>query len=143
MVKDTKEPLVEKGKQIEVTSEPFQPKKPDGEAKVTFVIDTTNLEGKELVAFETAYRMEDYEQGKDLEKIKKTVVAEHKDLNDKGQTVKVKDKPETPDTPDSPKTPGDTPKTGDERKSWLWLSLMGAGIAALGGSVLLFRRRYY
>ena len=146
MVKDTKDPLVENGKPIEVTSEPFQPKEPDGTVKVTFVVNTSNLEGKELVAFETAYRLEDYKEGADQEQITSTVVAEHKDINDKGQTVKITKKPkDTPkETPKKTPTPGTstgTPKTGDDRNPWVWLGLMAAGVLLTGGSVLLLRRR--
>ena len=146
IVKDTKDPLVENGKPIEVTSEPFQPKKPDGTAKITFVINTSNLEGKELVAFETAYRLEDYTEGADLKKVKTTVVAEHKDISDKGQTIKINKKPkDTPkDTPEKTPTPGTstgTPKTGDYRNPWIWLGIMAAGILMLSSSVLLLRRR--
>ena len=148
IVKDTKEPLVENGKPIEVTSEPFKPKESEGTAAVTFVIDTTDLGGKELVAFETAYRLNDYKQDEDITKVVKTVVAEHKDINDTGQTVKVvkvtKKPPEkTTETPKTP-TPGTstgTPKTGDERNPWIWLGLMALGVAACGGSVFIFRRR--
>ena len=146
MVKDTKDPLVENGKPIEVTSEPFQPKKPDGTAKITFVVNTSNLEGKELVAFETAYRLEDYKKGDDLSKVKTIVVAEHKDINDKGQTVKITQKPkDTPkETPKDTPTPGTstgTPKTGDDRNPWLWLGLMAVGVLLTGGSVLVLRKR--
>lgn len=150
MVKDTQEPLVENGTPIEVTSEPFKPEQSDGTAAVTFVVNTENLAGKELVAFETAYRLEDYEEGADMSKIEKTAVAEHKDINDEGQTVKITEKPkdtpkETPkkDTPksDTPGTSGDTPKTGDDRNPWIWLGMMAAGILALGGSLICLRKR--
>lgn len=146
MVKDTKDPLVENGKPIEVTSEPFQPKKQDGTAKITFVVNTSNLEGKELVAFETAYRLEDYKKGDDLTKVKTIVVAEHKDINDKGQTVRITQKPkDTPkETPKDTPTPGTstgTPKTGDDRNPWLWLGLMAVGVLLTGGSVLVLRKR--
>lgn len=148
IVKDTKEPLVENGVPVEVTSEPFQPKEPDGTAAVTFVINTSDLAGKELVAFETAYRLNDYQEGAEMDKIEKTVVAEHKDLNDEGQTVKIEKPKDTPkETPEkstpkksTPGTSGDTPKTGDSRNPWIWLGLMAAGVAALGGSLFLLRR---
>ena len=84
-----------------------------------------------------------------MDKIEKTVVAEHKDINDEGQTVKITEAPkdtpkETPKkttTPSTPGTSGDTPKTGDERNPWIWLGFMAAGVVALGSSVLLLRRR--
>lgn len=135
MVKDTKEPLVEKGKKIEVTSEPFQPKKSEGLAKITFTVDTTKLEGKELVAFETAYRLNGYKEGADMSKITKTVVAEHKDINDSGQTVKITKKP------DKTTTVG-TPKTGDNRRIGLWIVVVISGLALIAGSVRKMKRKH-
>ena len=89
MVKDSGDPFVEHGKPVTVMSEPFKPARPDGTAKVSFIIDTTNLDGKELVAFENCYRLGEFKKGDDVSKADKTVVADHKDLNDEGQTVKV------------------------------------------------------
>ena len=148
MVKDTKEPYAENGKKLEVTSEPFKPEKSEGTAAVTFVIDTTDLAGKELVAFETVYRLNDYKEGDDLTKAGKTVVAEHKDIEDSGQTVKVikvtRNTPEktteTPKTLGAPGTSTGTPKTGDDRNPWIWLGMIAGGLAVLSGSVLLFLR---
>ena len=46
-------------------------------------------------------------------------VTEHKDIEDKGQTITFKEKPEvpeepeTPQTPEKPSRPSDSPKTGD------------------------------
>ena len=121
MVKDTGDPLVEHGHEVTVWSEPFQPKKPNGKVKVSFVIDTTNLKGKELVAFETAYRINDYKDGEDLSKFTLTEVAEHKDLKDEGQTVLVKDGPVV-----SP-----PPKTGDNTLFWLYGGVFTAAMGAL------------
>ena len=129
MVKDTGDPLVEHGHEVTVWSEPFQPKKPNGKVKVTFVIDTRNLKGKELVAFETAYRINDYEEGKDLSETTLTQVAEHKDINDEGQTVLVKDGPEV-----SP-----APKTGDNTLIWVY-GVLFAG--ALGSMLALVIKEY-
>ena len=148
MVKDTKEPYAENGKKLEVTSEPFKPEKSEGTAAVTFVIDTTDLAGQELVAFETVYRLNDYKEGDDLTKAGKTVVAEHKDIEDSGQTVKVikvtRNTPEktteTPKTLGAPGTSTGTPKTGDDRNPWIWLGMIAGGLAVLSGSVLLFLR---
>ena len=98
------------------------------------------------MAFETAYRLEDYKEGSELEETKTTVVAEHKDINDKGQTVKITKKPkDTPkDTPKETPSPGTstgTPKTGDDRNPWIWIGFMAAGVLMTGGSILLLRRR--
>jgi len=122
MVKDTGDQLVENGVPVVVRSEPFQPKAAKGEAKVTFVVDTTKLEGKELVAFETAYRLVDYKKGDDVTKTPFEKVAEHKDLKDKGQTVKVGSK-------DTPVTTV-TPKTGDDNLIWLWCILFTGALGA-------------
>jgi hypothetical protein len=129
MVKDTGDPLVEHGHEVTVWSEPFKPKKPNGKVEVTFVIDTRNLNGKELVAFETAYRINDYEEGKDLSETTLTQVAEHKDLNDEGQTILVKDGPEV-----SP-----PPKTGDNTMLWLYGGLF---TAAFGSMLALVIKEY-
>lgn len=129
MVKDTGDPLVEHGHEVTVWSEPFQPKKPNGKVKVTFVIDTTGLKGKELVAFETAYRINDYKKGEDLSKFTLTQVAEHKDLKDEGQTVLVKEGPIV-----SP-----PPKTGDNTMFWLYGILF---IGAFGSMLALVIKEY-
>ena len=129
MVKDTGDPLVEHGHEVTVWSEPFQPKKPNGKVEVTFVIDTRNLKGKELVAFETAYRINDYDGSGDLSKTTLTQVAEHKDLKDKGQTVLVKDGPVV-----SP-----PPKTGDNTMLWLY-GVLFAG--AFGSMIALVGKEY-
>ena len=120
MVKDSGDPLVEHGKPVTVMSEPFKPARPDGTAKVSFIIDTTNLDGKELVAFENCYRLNEFKKGDDVSKADKIVVADHKDLNDEGQTVKV--------SKEAKRVP---PKTGDDTPLKLWLALMFAAIAAV------------
>ena len=101
MVKETGDPLVEHGEPITMASKPFNPWRKNGKVKVEFEVDTSGLVGKELVAFETAYRLDGYKKGDDIEKTVKVIVAEHKDLNDKGQTVKIVG------------VPGHSPKTGD------------------------------
>ena len=137
IMKDTGDPLVENGEEVTVLSEAFRPSKANGFVEIKFEIDTTGLEGKELVAFETAYRINDYVKGMDLEKAEKVVVAEHKDINDEGQTVKLvkADEPETPSTPDEPSTPTpkktDHPKTGDTTNIILPTVLLAAAITSL------------
>lgn len=144
MVKDTGDPLVENGEEITVTSEPFNPVNSSGKQDITFVIDTTGLDGKELVAFETCYRLDGYKKGDDVSKSGRTVVAEHKDINDKGQTVKIV-KPVTPDAPNTPQTPyvpekpespdkpqkPGTPDTGDYGALGLYAGLTGVSFCGL------------
>ena len=120
MLKDSGDPLVEHGTPVTVMSEPFKPARADGTARVSFIIDTTKLDGKELVAFENCYRLNEFKKGDDVSKADKTVVADHKDLNDEGQTVKV--------SKEAKRVP---PKTGDDTPLKLWLALMFAAIAAV------------
>ena len=126
MVKETADPLVENGSPVTVVSEPFKPKEAIGTVDVTFTIDTRDLIGKELVAFETAYKLEGYKKGDDITKVKKIKIAEHKDINDEGQTVKITE-PETP-------TKVDSPKTGDNNMLKFFVAVMV--IAAMGITVL-------
>ena len=134
----TGDPLVENGKEGTVMSEPFKPSKANGTAEVTFEINTKGLEGKELVAFETAYRINDYEEGMDLTKADKVVVSEHKDVNDEGQTIKLM-KPTEPETPTTP-TPKKTviPKTGDTTNILLPSALLAVAAACF---IYVIRRR--
>ena len=125
-------------------SEPFRPSKANGFVEIKFEINTTGLEGKELVAFETAYKINDYVKDMDLEKADKVVVAEHKDINDEGQTVKIV-KPEesvTPTTPKKPETPTPIktviPKTGDTTNILLPIAFLAA---ALTGFICVLLRR--
>ena len=116
IVKDTAQPLVENGEEITVTSKPFKPWKANGKVEIEFEINTKGLEGKELVAYETAYRLDDYKKGDDIRGAKKTEVASHRDINDKGQTVKIV-KPDKPGNPVQPEKPYHAPKTGDPART--------------------------
>ena len=129
MVKDTGDPLVENGTAVAAMSKPFKPLLKSGKVKVEFEISTKGLEGKELVAFETAYRLEGYKKGDDVGKTPGVIVAEHKDLKDKGQTIKVV-KPGTPIE--------HSPKTGDDAPIMLAAVLM---LAAAAFAYALYRRR--
>ena len=110
ILKDTGEPLVENGEEVTVTSESFRPTRHNGFVEIGFEVDTTGLEGKELVAFETAYKLNDNSS--------RIIVAEHKDINDEGQTIKLI-KPDEPDTPDEPEEPStsEEPTTPEEQKT--------------------------
>ena len=135
MVKETGDPLVENGTPVSVESEPFKPKKSEGEIDITFVINTKGLEGKELVAFEVVLRLDGYEEGMDLDKIEKKPIAEHNDINDEGQTVKIV-KPEEPEKPEEPKKPetpriSNPPKTGDTNKISMYAGLALVALLSL------------
>ncbi|MCK3749711.1 VaFE repeat-containing surface-anchored protein, partial [Clostridioides difficile] len=81
------------------------------EVKIGFTFDASTLGGKQLVTFEELY---------DLSNPDKPIkVTEHHDIEDDGQTVTIKEVPETPtpEEPEKPTTPDtptktDSPKTG-------------------------------
>ena len=76
MDKETGEKLLVDGK--EITAETvFVPETKNGSVDVTFIFDTTGLHGKEIVVFEDLYR-------------ENVLLATHADINDEGQTVKIK-----------------------------------------------------
>ncbi|WP_254260286.1 VaFE repeat-containing surface-anchored protein [Listeria fleischmannii] len=133
MDKSTGKPLVINGKTV-VAKGSFKAKEANGSAKVEFTFNTKNLAGQDLVVFEELY------QNKEL-------IAEHKDLGDKGQTVQVA-KPGvvvktmnsvTPTTQKAQKTFYKMmPKTGDNSMT----PFVGLGVLLLliGGIVLFFAR---
>ena len=76
----------------------FTPEKANGKTEVIFTFDASELSGKSLTAFEKLYSVsakdiaDDWKEffpddGKEPEKPEKTVVAEHEDIEDEGQTV--------------------------------------------------------
>ena len=76
MDKETGEKLLVDGK--EITAETvFVPETKNGGVDVTFIFDATGLHGKEIVVFEDLYR-------------ENVLLATHADINDEGQTIKVK-----------------------------------------------------
>lgn len=76
MDKETGEKLLVDGK--EITAETvFVPETKNGSVDVTFIFDATGLHGKEVVVFEDLYRED-------------VLLATHADINDEGQTVKIK-----------------------------------------------------
>ena len=110
------------------------------EVQIAFTFDSGELAGKELVTFEELYDTSNPENP--------VKVAEHKDIEDKGQTVKVKETPKipTPKTPAKPDTPTSTtnktsnaPKTGDNTPLTMLLAMMGMSIAGI--SFALYKKR--
>ena len=126
MVKSTGEALSgADGKPVTASAE-FTPEKADGTVEMTFEFDASGLEeGTELVVFEECLAANG------------DVVAEHKDIEDAGQTVVV-DNPDTPETPAAPKQ--SIPKTGDPL-GWVIPACLAAAAASLAGIALLARRR--
>lgn len=119
MNKSTKKPVMNNGKPVTGTAK-FTPKTPNGSVEVTMNVNVKNLNGKSLVAFEECYE-------------KEVVIAAHKDLNDKDQTVKVK-------LPKKHKKHSRHPKTGDKTRFLVLLLAAGVIIVTAGGYVV-YRRR--
>ncbi|WP_236877407.1 LPXTG cell wall anchor domain-containing protein, partial [Clostridioides difficile] len=98
------------------------------------------LGGKQLVTFEELYDLSNPD-----EPIK---VAEHKDIEDDGQTVTIKEVPETPtpEEPEKPTTPDtptktDSPKTGDNTNILAFAIMMFVSAGGLAGTYFFKRRK--
>ena len=74
------------------------------EVQIEFTFNGSTLGGKQLVTFEELYDMTNAEEPKK--------VTEHKDIDDEGQTVTIKEVPET----STPETPGTITKTSNPPK---------------------------
>ena len=110
------------------------------EVKIEFTFDASNLGGKQLVTFEELYDLSNPD-----EPIK---VTEHNDIDDDGQTVTIKEVPETPTpeepekstTPDTP-TKTDSPKTGDNTNILAFAIMMSVSAGGLAGTYFFKRRK--
>ena len=110
------------------------------EVKIEFTFDASSLGGKQLVTFEELYDLSNPD-----EPIK---VTEHKDIEDDGQTVTIKEVPETPTpeesekptTPDTP-TKTDSPKTGDNTNLYGLIAMLCISGAGLTGTYFFKRRK--
>ena len=106
--------------------------------EVAFTFDATSLDGKQLVTFEELYDLSNPDEPKK--------VTEHKDIEDEGQTITFKEKPEVPEKPETPQTPDtphktDSPKTGDSTNLYGLLVLLLTSGAGLAGIVFYKRRK--
>ena len=126
MVKAENAKLLIDGKEVTNDYE-FTADKENMEVQIEFTFDGNTLGGKQLVTFEELYDMTNPEEPKK--------VTEHKDINDEGQTVTIKEVPETP----TPETPGTTtktsnpPKTGDTANAILWIAILVLSAAGITG----------
>ena len=125
MVKSENAELLVNGKRVE-NGLTFTAEDSKMEVQIEFTFNASELGGKELVTFEELYDVTNPDNP-----IK---VAEHKDIKDEGQTVTVKEKPESPTTPEEPSTPtktSDSPKTGDTTPFVALFAMMGISAAGL------------
>ena len=126
MVKAENAKLLIDGKEVTNDYE-FTADKENMEVQIEFTFNGSTLGGKQLVTFEELYDMTNPEESKK--------VTEHKDINDEGQTVTIKEVPETP----TPETPGTTtktsnpPKTGDTANAILWIAILVLSAAGITG----------
>ena len=126
MIKEENAKLIIDGKEVTNDYE-FTADKENMEVQIEFTFDGSTLGGKQLVTFEELYDITNPEEPKK--------VTEHKDINDEGQTVTIKEVPETP----TPETPGTTtktsnpPKTGDTANAILWIAILVLSAAGIIG----------
>lgn len=129
MVKDENTPLKLQDKEVTGTAK-FTPDKESGQVKVTVEFDAKELFKKygdsvDLVAFEK-------------HKVNGEILSTHEDINDKGQTVKIK-KPVTPATPTSYKTVGTLPQTsGELGNPFVWVALV---LAVAAVAIFVFMKK--
>lgn len=112
--------VVDKAKKevIAESSAEFKADKADGSTDVVFKINTNKVTGKELVVYEELYDSDG------------NLIASHKDIDDKNQTVSVPTPPVTP--PETPQPP--MVKTGD---IIAWASLAGVILVFIGGFAIV------
>ena len=137
MLKEENAELLINGKRVE-SDYTFTADSETMKAEVAFTFDATSLDGKQLVTFEELYDLSNPDEPKK--------VTEHKDIEDKGQTITFKEKPEepekpeTPPTPEKPSRPSDSPKTGDNTNLYGLLALLMTSGAGLAG-IFFYKRR--
>ena len=137
MIQDENAELIINGEHVE-NDYTFIADSENIEVQISFTFDASDLGGKQLVTFEELYDISNPE-----EPVK---VAEHKDIEDEGQTVTITETP-TPEEPTAPDTPeittttktSDMPKTGDTTN--IALLVLGMVVSATTLGVLYFRRK--
>ena len=109
------------------------------ELEIKFTFDASFLGGKQLVTFEELYDVTNPD--------KPVKVTEHKDIEDKEQTVAIKEVPEEPAKPEPPETPAtpshkptDSPKTGDNTNVAGFALILG--LSAAGLAFAAYKKRH-
>ena len=141
MVKDTGKALKVDGKKI-TAEKIFVPTCENGTVDMKFTFDASTLNGKSVVVFEELYLRVDTDDDGKPDDIK--LVAEHKDIQDEGQTVSIKKKVGKVEVSTDPKEDetgkvANVPKTGDDSTIYFYLALMLLSLALL--SIILLCSR--
>ena len=140
MLKEDNTELLINGERVE-NSYTFTADSEHMEIEIAFTFDADGLDGKQLVTFEELYDM--------TNKDEPVKVAEHKDIEDEGQTVTFTEQPEVPEEPTEPQEPEtpttskptDSPKTGDSTNIALFAGLLVLSSAGIAGAYFFKRRR--
>ena len=138
MLKEGNAELLINGKRVE-SDYTFTADSEKMTVEVVFTFDATSLDGKQLVTFEELYDVSNPDEPKK--------VTEHKDIEDDGQTItfkekpEVPEKPETPQTPEKPSRPTDSPKTGDTTHLMAFLMMLLTSGGGLAGTWFWKRRK--
>ena len=137
MLKEENAELLINGKRVE-SDYTFTADSENMKVEVAFTFDATSLDGKQIVTFEELY---DFSNPGEPKK-----VAEHKDIDDEGQTITFKENPEVPEKPEKPQTPDtphktDSPKTGDSTNVMAFIVMLLASAGGLAGTYLYKRRK--
>ena len=138
MLKEENAELLINGKRVE-SDYTFTADSETMKVEVAFTFDATSLDGEQLVTFEELYDLSNPDEPKK--------VTEHKDIEDKGQTITFKEKPEepekpeTPPTPEKPNRPSDSPKTGDSTNVMAFVVMLLVSAGGLAGTYLYKRRK--
>ena len=139
MLQEENAELIIDGKRVE-NDYTFTADSENMEVQISFTFNASELGGQQLVTFEELYDVSNPDKPKK--------VTEHKDIEDEGQTVTIKEvpkvpekpeKPETPTTPDTP-TKTDSPKTGDSTNLMAFIVILIASAGGIAGTYFYKRR---
>lgn len=130
MIQDTEKPLTVDGKTVTVTKK-FTAKEANGTVNVSFTFDGTKLVEKDITCFETVM-------------LNGRIIAEHKDIHSKAQTVHLVKPKKTPKLTSHTSTPGSgssssSVKTGQD--SLLPLAAGAVILAACAGGIAVWKRK--
>ena len=140
MLQEENAELIIDGKRVE-NDYTFTADSENMEVQIAFTFDASELGGQQLVTFEELYDLSNTDEPKK--------VTDHKDIEDKGQTVTIKEVPEAPEEPEKPETPTtpdtptrtDSPKTGDSTNLMAFIVMLIASAGGLAGAYFYKRRR--